>query len=181
MKQEERKFPAWSAACLWLHETRGMRDATGANTIRERSNRRHWLVGRLEPRITNVAFRSGPGLSVTSVLLRGFNFFNRREVLSINGWMHGCNFYMILLHNSYENNIKLISENNIKFIKTQGQGIKRKKETCHLNQTRYTLLPRHTAALIVVLGETTSISSNNHPIPCTLSLIFSFCYDLEDV
>jgi len=158
-----------------------MRDATGANTIRERSNRRHWLVGRLEPRITNVAFRSGPGLAVTSVLLRGFGFFNRREVLSINGWMHGCNFYMILLHNSYENNIKLISENNIKFIKTQGQGIKRKKETCHLNQTRYTLLPRHTAALIVVLGETTSISSNNHPIPCTLSLIFSFCYDLEDV
>ena len=128
MKQEERKFHAWSAACLWLHETRGMRDATGANTIRERSNRRHWLVGRLEPRITNVAFRSGPGLAVTSVLLRGFNFFNRREVLSINGWMHGCNFYMILLHNSYENNIKLISKNNIKFIKTRGQRIKRKKE-----------------------------------------------------
>ena len=56
MVGEPRDPECLSAAYLWLHEARGMRDVTGENTIRATSIQWETLVGGwLEPRIDNRA------------------------------------------------------------------------------------------------------------------------------
>jgi len=95
-----------------------------------------------------------------------------RVCFSINGWRHDCNFYMILHHKFIKNN--KVHKNSIYILSYQQMW------WCNSTFSKYTL-PRHAAVFIVVLGASGLISSNNHPIPWTLSPSPNFCYELEDL